>query len=86
MKNKQFPTYEVKTLSDFLKIPPDRLDACLEEFKTALEKAWVLKARKPMGVLLFESFKWIDDGKKEANINVEVIFLERKEVGSEQLR
>ena len=78
-------TYEVKALSDFLKIPPDRLDACLEEFKTALEKIRVLKACKTLENFIFVSFEWIDDGKRGGNTNIEIVYLERKEAGGEQL-
>ena len=31
--------YEIKTLSDFLKIPNDRIDDCLAEFKVMIETA-----------------------------------------------
>ena len=30
-------TYEIKTLSDFLKVPTDRIGDCLKEFAVSLE-------------------------------------------------
>ena len=72
--------YEIRTLTDFAKVPPERLAQCLSEFA-----GWVNMAREvaeaqellrdltgdPEGVLLMDCFHWIDDsepGLKAINI------------------
>lgn len=52
---KAYPTYNIKTIDDFSKIPLDKLDHCLFELKE------VLKAYGNDSVLT--RFTWIDDGK-----------------------
>lgn len=68
------PTYEIRTLNDFTKVPKRRLKACLREFAVAIELTQAMEAlisetesvmygsrsiRAPLDV-----FRWIDDGKK----------------------
>ena len=73
------PEYTIKEVGDFLKVPKDRLDACLEEFTTFLQvsrsfmemanaMADLLGADKSQNVL--ESFVWIDDGERNATIHM----------------
>jgi hypothetical protein len=67
--------YEIKTISDFLKVPGDRLDACLEEFKTGLAMARlieIMSAGKEHPAPL-ERFVWIDDEKRNVTVNLTVI-------------
>lgn len=74
------PEYTIKEVGDFLKVPKDRLDACLEEFTTFLQvsrsfmemanaMAGLLGADKSQNVL--ESFVWIDDGERNATIHIQ---------------
>ena len=74
------PEYTIKEVGDFLKVPKDRLDACLEEFKTFLQAsrsfmemanamAGLLGADKSQNVL--ESFVWIDDGERNGTIHIQ---------------
>ena len=76
------PEYTIKEVGDFLKVPKDRLDACLEEFTTFLQvsrsfmemanaMAGLLGADKSQNVL--ESFVWIDDGERNATIHMRPI-------------
>lgn len=53
--------YEIKTLADFTKIPSDKIDACLADFKL-----WISLARTfQMSAIAPVSMDWIDDGKTE---------------------
>ena len=67
--------YPVNTLQDFLKIPPDRLDTCLDDFKRYLEMLRPLDALTDFAKFISEDegepideeviygpFIWIDDG------------------------
>ena len=57
-------TYEIRTLSDFFKVPNDRIEDCLKEFAVGLE---FLKANHELMGLKdgqMEFFNWTDDGKK----------------------
>ncbi len=79
MQDQQHPQYTIQTVGDFLKVPEDRLDACLEEFKTFLEQsrsfmeianvmADLVGADKSKNVV--KGFVWIDDGEKNVTIRV----------------
>ncbi|MDX9972268.1 MAG: hypothetical protein RBU21_04655 [FCB group bacterium] len=74
-------SYKLKTVMDFTKIPEDRIDACLEEFKDCIGHMRLLRtlasdvARMAgaKDVDLGKSyFTWIDDGKRERTLNVRV--------------
>lgn len=79
MQDPQHPQYTIQTVGDFLKVPEDRLDACLEEFKTFLEQsrsfltmadamADLLGADKSQNAV--QGFVWIDDGEKNVTIRI----------------
>lgn len=57
--------YEIESLDDFLKIPADRLEDCLADFKVAtdmmrhLHQAAQEVSNNPT---IYRKFKWIDDG------------------------
>jgi hypothetical protein len=70
--------YKIKTIEDFLKVPPDRLEVCLQEFKTWCEMTRPLEdAIKAVADCLYEKielgfergFTWIDDGERNVTIN-----------------
>lgn len=72
------PTYEIKNVGDFLKIPEDRLDDCLKEFPRYLD---ILRVVVSMANTLSSitgkdegvkdtAFIWVDDGKEEATIRI----------------
>ena len=57
-------TYSIKCPLDFLKVPEDRLDLCLIEFRTWLELHRGVRAIDPTGHVIRpmgESFDWIND-------------------------
>ena len=73
--------YEICTLDDFQKVPEDRLDECLYEFKTAINM------QRAMSVLVnalgeglgltpelinssMPRFVWVDDGERNATIRM----------------
>jgi hypothetical protein len=69
--------YEIKEVKDFLNIPEDRVDAALDEFRD-----WVKVSRNIESMLIsdsmkaiikLEAFVWIDDGKKEVKLVVDLI-------------
>jgi hypothetical protein len=75
------PQYESQHVDDFLNVPEDRLDDCLDEFRTFLnlhiaQRAVVKGLTKVLMPDVKASttakFVWIDDGKK----NVGVVFQE----------
>ena len=64
-----FPTYEIRTVNDFLKIPTNRLDACLREFSTSLEIAKTISDSE------MPEWTWVDDGDEKQT--VELVFRDR---------
>lgn len=64
-------TYDICTLGDFAKVPPDRLDACLADFKGWLGlrrhfddlNGMLEEAGLPRAIASADRFAWIDDGK-----------------------
>jgi hypothetical protein len=71
------PTYEIRTVNDFLQVPPERWDACLEEFKACLALAAVSRAVLPQTTL--GVYRWVDDG--ERNVEASVTVQSKDEVG-----
>ena len=77
------PRYEIRTIADFLKVPEDRLDACLDDFRASAHlmrpMADLVEAitedygegEKPIGVTVEpQSFVWIDDGVKHITLAI----------------
>ena len=71
-------TYRIETVADFLKVPPERQDACLEEFDGFLHTA---RAVAEMASIVGEvvgvnpqtqigAFVWIDDGKRDRTVTI----------------
>ena len=70
-------TYKIEHVSDFLKVPEDKLTQCLKEFHRSLEIARMLgemaqrvDPAADMAVCM-KSFDWIDDGKESQTGNVQ---------------
>jgi len=75
--------YEMRTVNDFLKVPIDRLDDCLKEFKTALTMhknlselikiaGDTLSKHNPVEETRMPSFTWIDDDKKNMKVKISI--------------
>jgi|GEM_PF-2713123 len=75
------PEYEIETLTDFLKVPADRIGACLEDLAAWIESARSLTelcnsvselAKYPRGARAVECQKliWIDDRLKDVTIEL----------------
>lgn len=69
-------SYELKQFNDFLKIPPDRLETCLNEFKEVVALAsaanlMALAMGDTKGVE-FRGMVWNDDGEKNLDIKITV--------------
>lgn len=67
--------YEIQTLNDFIHVPEDRIDRCLEDFKQALNLARLVEtisASVPHPPPL-NRFVWIDDDKKKITVNLTII-------------
>lgn len=65
--------YKIACLKDFLNIPADRIDSCLDELKEGLK---LMHASMALGELnlnevSFEEFTWKDDGAKNITQNME---------------
>lgn len=74
-------SYKCETVMDFTKVPEDRIDACLEEFKDFIGHMRLLhnlardvaRIAGAKDVDLGKSyFTWIDDGKRERTLKVHV--------------
>lgn len=70
-------TYIIEHVSDFLKVPKEKWDAMLKEFRAALELQYhaevLIREMKPKGILkvsCLAPFRWIDDGKQDIHINI----------------
>ncbi len=70
--------YKIKSASDFLDVPEDKLDLCLEEFKEFLVTAREIMECMPdikevsEELILQIHFIWIDDGKRGGKIAVTI--------------
>ena len=74
--------YIIETVNDFLKVPEDKIDLCLSEFKEALNISRLMmeiaaigyecthgeKPQSPLAMMPY--FKWIDDGEKNITITI----------------
>jgi hypothetical protein len=70
-------TYSIKTVHDFAKVPEDRLDECLHEFKMwlalmAFANSLVEECGEDASLQIQhpQSFDWIDDGKRSFQMNL----------------
>ena len=66
--------YEIKTIDDLLRVPPERLKECLAELETSIQICHAMKALTSAGAPTAEvkvelpSWTWIDDGKLNQNL------------------
>lgn len=74
------PEYRIATVQDFLKVPEDRLEECLKEFRDYLDIARsVTELAKVAGELLGAKdtetevgcFNWCDDGIRKGTVRLE---------------
>ena len=70
-------TYSIRTVSDFLALPPEKIAACLTDFEAWLQLVHgalaVIKAQ-PESIRMntaTDVFPWIDDGKHIATLTVQ---------------
>jgi hypothetical protein len=71
-------TYRIEVITDFLKVPEDRLAACLNDFydfltmaRRIIERAEI--AGRTIGVDLtaqIDPFEWTDDGRRKRKIEI----------------
>jgi len=75
------PEYEIKTVQDFLKVPADRMEECLTEFRDFLDLSReTVEACKVVGKLLgteppetiVQAFIWSDDGERKGTLRLTV--------------
>jgi len=75
------PKYEIKTVKDFLKVPPERMEECLTEFRDFLDMArTTTEACKVLGQLIgseppetfVQAFIWRDDGERKGTLRLTV--------------
>ncbi len=60
--------YEIKTVADFFKLPPEKVNQCLDEFKSFIAFYHLTKAiEREVGETINcdPVFNWIDDGKTD---------------------
>lgn len=76
--------YEIKTINDLLRVPPERLHDCLAELRTSLEichaMAALAAACAPTEEVKVElpSWTWIDDAKREQVLQYHDVTVELK--------
>lgn len=71
-------TYEIRTVADFLRVPPSRRGVCLREFHVWLDLQELMlslleKAGCPPGSVVSknEVYRWEDDGKRTATVTLD---------------
>ncbi len=62
------PVYELREITDFQVVPPDRRDACLAEFKIWLAINDTIRALNIPVISLPDSFIWVDDDQNNVTI------------------
>ena len=68
------PMYRIESLADFLKVPEDRRDVCLSEFRTFLGIWEDANCLLGSGVARVSPvFYWADDGARNVSINVKFV-------------
>ena len=70
-------TYIIRTIADFLAVPPDRRSECLREFETWCSMADLIQSIADGCATMPDAFEWTDDG-----IRVVDAFIEGFEGGS----
>ena len=73
-------SYEIRTVGDFLDVPPDRQAACLVEFSDFLDLSREVKAlcdslSESLGVApdsRVEAFMWVDDGRRDRAVELAI--------------
>jgi hypothetical protein len=68
--NTEPKTYRIATVEDFLKVPEERLECCLSEFRTVLRTFRLFEA--VIGRELEPAFTWVDDGENHITVDVMV--------------
>ena len=63
-------TYTIRTVNDFLQVPPDRFKACMKDFSHAYATVSILKLQLNDKDFNWPGFIWTDDGKKEGKITI----------------
>lgn len=59
--------YELATIADLLKIPPDKLSECLRDIEYAINLCHFAGGDEAAG-MSFDAFTWTDDGKHSVNM------------------
>jgi hypothetical protein len=71
------PEYRIEKVQDFLKVPADRMEECLTEFRDFLTTARSIKKMadelgkvigSPPPETLVDAFIWIDDGVRKGTV------------------
>lgn len=61
-------SYELDTISDLMKIPPDRLGACLRDIEYAIQMAHFVVGSEKLPDI--GGFTWTDDGDHSVNVSL----------------
>jgi hypothetical protein len=64
--------YLIEKLNDFLKVPENRLDDCLAEFKVCLGLIHAVNKKTGVTATDLTKFQWIDDKKYNITVNVNI--------------
>ena len=62
-------TYSLRTMSDLLTVPADRIDAMLRDLRYALEMAHFVGGQD-VQAMRFETFDWTDDGEHSVDVKM----------------
>ena len=72
--------YQIETVNDFLKIPEDKIDKCLDELKDVLKTTnnlyklgKIISDYKEKEPISLNKFIWKDDGKVDKNCKIHIV-------------
>lgn len=71
-------TYEIKSVTDFDKVPMERLANCMVEFSAFVALRRMAGALSDNGKF-DDTFRWVDDGKGEVVMRVKLPSLSRED-------
>jgi hypothetical protein len=63
-------SYQLETIADLAKIPPDRLSACLRDLEYAIQMTHFVAGEQLSEFHGFDSFVWTDDSNHSVNVSL----------------
>lgn len=75
MADRPTPTHIIRTVEDFLTVPPDDIEACMHDFANWLRLHHAVRQLFPDGPLTAaaDEFRWINDGRDDMYPEVHIV-------------